>query len=114
MSLNSCHMVLLLIACIGAPGAHAQTTTPEPNTILSLGTGWGSDVFSIHVNRPIVNLANCPVADGYMSEAPHQEGHKTHHAAALMAFANGQQLHVTVSNSVCVHGQPAVIGLQVV
>jgi hypothetical protein len=48
-----------------------------------------------------------------MSEAPHN-GHKTHYAAALMAFATGRQLFVTVSNTVCVHGRPAIIGLQVI
>lgn len=106
-------LALLLIVAMSALAARAQTTTPEPNTILRLGTGWGSDVFSIQVNRPIVNPANCPVADGYMSEAPHN-GYKTHYAAVLMAFATGRQLNVTVSNTVCVHGRPTIIGLQVV
>ena len=109
------NLALLLIGAMCAMGtmAHAQTTTAEPNTILRLRTGWHSDVFSITVNRPIVNPANCSTADGYMSEAPHN-GHKTHYAAALMAFATGRQLFVTVSNTVCVHGRPAIIGLQVI
>jgi hypothetical protein len=31
-----------------------------------------------------------------------------------MAFATGRQLLVTVSNTVCVHDRPAIIGLQVI
>jgi hypothetical protein len=109
------NLALLLVGVMSTmgTGAHAQTTTAEPNTILRLGTGWNSDAFGIQVNRPIVNPANCSVADGYMSEAPHN-GHKAHYAAALMAFATGRQLYVTVSNTICVHGRPAIIGLQVV
>ena len=106
-------LALLLIVAMSALGAHAQSTTPEPNTILRLGTGWGIDAFHIQVNRPIVNPANCQSADGYMSESPHN-GFKTHYAAALMAFAMGRQLTVTVSNTACVHGRPSIIGLQVV
>jgi hypothetical protein len=105
--------VVFFLGLIGLAGAAAaQTTTPDLNTIVRLGTGWGSDVVGVNVNRPIVNPAGCSTPDGYMSESPHL-GHKTHYAALLMAFATGRQVQITVSNAACVHGRPAIIGVSV-
>jgi hypothetical protein len=92
--------------------ASAQTTIPELQTIVRLNTGWGSDVFGVSVNRPIVNPAGCSTPDGYNSESPHL-GHRTHYAALLMAFATGRQVQITVSNTACVHGRPAIMGVSV-
>ena len=104
---------LVVVGLMGvAVSAMAQTTTPDLNTIVKLGTGWGSDVVGVNVNRPIVNPAGCSTPDGYMSESPHL-GYKTHYAAPLMAFATGRQVQITVSNAACVHGRPAIIGVSV-
>ena len=99
-------------ACALSGAAIAQTTTPDLNTIVKLGSGWNSDVFGINVNRPIINPAGCSTPDGYMSESPNL-GFKTHYAAVLMAFATGRQVQITVSNTVCVHGRPAIVGVLV-
>ncbi len=105
--------ILLPCAAMGLmPAAQAQTTTPDLNTIVQFGSGWGADVFSINVNRPIVNPAACSTPDSYMSESPHA-GFKTHLAVLLMAYATGRQVKVTVSNTVCVHSRPAIIGVTV-
>jgi hypothetical protein len=95
-----------------AAASSAQTTTPDLNTIVKLGTGWGADIVGVSVNRPIINPAGCGTPDGYMSESPHL-GYKAHYAALLMAFATGRQVQITVSNTVCVHGRPAIIGVSV-
>lgn len=90
----------------------AQTSSPGWVTIVNVGTGWATDAFMIRVDKPVINPANCNTTDGYVSDS-NNGGHKTHYAAALMAFSLGKQVQVTVHNSQCVHGRPLIIGLMV-
>ena len=93
--------------------AQAQSTTPVANTILQIATGWNSDGFSLTTDQPRVNPLNCPNTDLYSSDAANP-GHKTHYAAALLAFATGRRISLAISQSRCAdNGRPLIIGLAV-
>lgn len=93
--------------------ANAQTYV-GPTAITRIRTGWNSDQFVIETgNLAIVNPANCPNPNGYMSSMS-ESGYKTHYAATLMAFGMNKPIEIIVSNTECVaNSNPKIMGIYV-
>jgi hypothetical protein len=79
-------------------------------TITLLRTGWNADSFAIVLEGPIVNPANCPTPDGYISHSS-LPGYNTYYAAALTAYVAKQSVGVTIHNTECFAGRPKLIGI---
>lgn len=92
-----------------ASAAHAQTPTARV-TATGVRTGWNADSFAIMTNPPIVNPANCPTPDGYISHSTHP-GYKTYLSAALTAISGNIPIVVTVNNTECFAGRPVILGV---
>lgn len=104
--------LILALALSIAGSASAQTSTGSVTTTM-VRTGWNSDQFALVTAEPIVNPANCAAADGYVSEST-KPGYQTYLSAALMAFAVGNTVQVTVDNATCSSsGRPLLIGINV-
>ena len=101
--------------CIVALGtfqtAFAQTTG-NVGSIISVSGGWSADIFSVTVTNVVPNPAGCAYSDGYAMSNSYP-GYNTIYAAILTAFSTGSQVAVTVSNTVCIAGRPAIIGISV-
>lgn len=81
--------------------------------ITMIRTGWNSEQFGIVTVAPIVNPANCPTADGYVTDST-QPGYHTYYAAALLAFAERATVILVVAEQGCVSSRPKLIGLNIV
>jgi hypothetical protein len=101
-------VVALALVGIASPSL-SQTMTPC--SISGVRTGWNADSFAVTTVEPIVNPANCPTPDGYISEKS-LPGYNTYYAAALTAFiASSPSVVVTVHNTQCFSGRPKLIGI---
>ena len=98
--------LMSLIACT----APALSQTSLNGTITMIRTGWNVDDFAIVTAESIVNPANCPTADGYLSMHT-LPGYSTYYAAALTAYSLNNPVVITVHNSQCAAGRPMLIGI---
>lgn len=103
--------VLLCAAGSIASVASAQTST-STFSIVSISTGWGADIFAIQASIAVINPANCPLTDLYISGGSNA-GYKTHYAAALMAFASNRQISLVLDNNNCEQSRPRIISVRV-
>ena len=99
----------LLLALSAANAAMAQQSTGIVTTTM-VRTGWDLDSFAVVTSAPIVNPANCPSADGYISEKS-MPGYQTYLAASLAAFSLNAPVDITVHKSKCFAGRPVMIGI---
>ena len=100
--------VLLALLTLSAT-ASAQTMTGAVN-ISMVRTGWNADSFAVVTAAPVINPANCPTPDGYISDKS-MPGYDTYLAAALVAFSMNTPIIVTVHDSKCFAGRPVLIGI---
>jgi hypothetical protein len=101
-------IVAIILAGIASP-CLGQTMTGS--TINGVRTGWNADSFAVTTVEPIVNPANCPTPDGYISDKS-LPGYTTYYAAALTALMTASPLVVvTVHNTECFGGRPKLIGI---
>lgn len=105
-------LLSFFLAVLGAPQAIAQTMTSTPTAITRIGTGWNNEAFSVYINQPLINPANCPDTDEYGADTT-IPGYNTHYAAALTAFATGKLVTFVISNTACSQGRPMIVGLYV-
>jgi hypothetical protein len=102
-------LVIALVMLGAASPALAQTMIAS--TINGVRTGWNADSFAVTTIEPVVNPANCPTPDGYISDKS-LPGYTTYYAAALTALiASSPSIVVTVHNSQCFSGRPQLIGI---
>lgn len=100
-------IALTLVGTV-SPGL-AQTSFVS--TVNGLRTGWNADTFAITTIEPVVNPANCPNPDGYISDKS-LPGYTTYYAAALTALiASSASVVVSVHNTECFAGRPKLIGI---
>jgi hypothetical protein len=101
---------LIAMALVGiASPALAQTVVNT--SIQSIRTGWNAELFAIVTADPIVNPANCPTPDGYISEISNP-GYNTYYTAAIAAYMGGRSVTVAVDNAHCgAAGRPKLIGI---
>ncbi|WP_454830404.1 hypothetical protein [Pseudoxanthomonas wuyuanensis] len=81
-------------------------------TIKRIRTGWAADIFAIETSEAVINPADCPTPDGYISNSNHP-GYNTYYAITLMAFSSGKPVNVIVSDTECSSGRPKIIGVYV-
>ncbi|HVO01052.1 MAG TPA: hypothetical protein VMT54_02570 [Candidatus Cybelea sp.] len=106
-----------LTLCL-ALGFAAGLTMPSParaesyasGNVNVLRTGWNADSFGIVLDTPVQNPGNCPIADGYVSEAG-QPGYDTYYDAALAAYRLGTPITVVIDPGGCVMGRPKIMGI---
>jgi hypothetical protein len=118
-------LLLLAIAVIGiaTPAVPQEDRRYEVritnwHRILELRTGWNADSFAIVVSEDMMgrgqwfNPSYCSHADGFVAEksAP---GYETYYEAALMAYANHQEVQIAVSPFDCALDRPRLIGINV-
>jgi hypothetical protein len=107
----------IVLILFSAP-AICQTTGHRQITMLR--TGWNGDYFAVVTNEDslhpdqLMNPANCPVKDGYVSVST-SPGYSTYYAAALTAYSLGQSADITVDNTPgsCALGRPTLIGINI-
>ena len=105
-------LFIAALALFAASGATAQTMT-GPVTTTMVRTGWNADSFAVVTAAPIVNPANCPTADGYISDKS-LPGYQTYLAASLAAFSLNTPVVITIYNSQCFAQRPVMIGINLV
>lgn len=101
--------IVALIVTIVAGSAVGQTSTGLVD-ITALRTGWNSDAIGVVTAQPIINPANCPTADGYVSTNA-RPGYQTFLATSLTAFALSTPVVITVYDTQCDGGRPVLIGI---
>lgn len=102
------HVVLILLG-ITSP-AFSQTMTPL-SVLEELRTGWNANSFAVVAGDRILNPANCPIPDGYITDIS-QPGYRTHFPVALVAY--NRPVRVAVHDSECgFAGRPKLIGIEV-
>jgi len=117
-------LCLTLCIAIWAPVATGDDLIkPEQNIlkpviiqtqITEITTGWNAEQFGIVTVAPIVGGLMCAKDhDAYATDHDHP-GYQTYYAAALLAFAERATVIVVVSNTECVAGRAALIGLNIV
>jgi hypothetical protein len=100
--------VALALCGIASP---AFSELPVEVKINGIRTGWNADSFAIEPEGTVVNPANCPFPDGYLSEKS-LPGYDTYYTAALNAFMfPPKSVHVIVDNVRCFFGRPVLVGL---
>lgn len=106
------HIVALTLVGFAAP-AFSQTATV--GSITMLRTGWNADSFAVALTAPIVNPANCPTPDGYLSISS-QPGYNTYYAAALTAYSLNLRVMVVIDNTPgqCLFSRPKLIGINLI
>ena len=99
-------LALVLIGC----SAPAFSQTMSTATITMIRTGWNVDSFALVTAEPVLNPANCPTPDGYLSASTHP-GYSTYYAAALTAYSLSQPVVVIIHNTQCALSRPLLIGI---
>ena len=110
MSLTARLLSVLMVAfavCLSAP---AQSQVQVFGTVKLVRTGWNTDSFGVVISGPLTNPANCPIVDGYLSEAV-QPGYETYLNAALAAYKTGGIVTLVIATSGGVQGRPKLIGI---
>ena len=104
-------LLLIALALLGLSSS-AFSQTSSAGNITQVRTGWDVDSFAVATDGPIVNPANCPAPDSYIS-AIDFAGYRTHYNAVLTAFAADVPITVTVhnGNGQCFMGRPRIIGI---
>lgn len=101
--------ILVLALTVTAVPAFAQSATT--GLLHLVRTGWNADSFALVLAQPtILNPANCPVPDGYLTDKA-QPGYQTYYQAALAAYQINRAVTVTVDNAKCDFGRPRLIGI---
>jgi hypothetical protein len=110
-------LLAIVLTLCSAP-AFCQTTGHRQITMIR--TGWNGDYFAVvtaedseHPDQ-LMNPANCPVKDGYVSTST-SPGYSTYYAAALTAYSLGQSADITVADTLgsCALGRPMLIGINI-
>ena len=101
---------LYLAALLTAVCSPLYAQTMAAANVTMIRTGWNADSFAVVTAEPVTNPANCPTADGYISDKSFA-GYSTYYAAALTAFVARRRIIVTVHNSECFAGRPKLIGI---
>jgi hypothetical protein len=108
--MRALYIASALIAITSPVFAQTMTVT----SISGVRTGWNFDSFAVETKEPIVNPANCPTPDGYISDI-NLPGYNTYYAAALTAFSTSPTVVVTVHDTECgPAGRPKLIGINLV
>jgi hypothetical protein len=108
-SLRGVGFILLALSCAPAFSEPRQVLT----TIKEIRTGWNTEQFAVVTREPqMVNPANCPTPDGYISDSS-QPGYQTYYAAAITAFVERAQVVVVIAEQGCIAGRPKLIGINV-
>lgn len=104
--------LLAAAAALVASDAAAQSATDAD--IRLIRTGWNDDAFAIETQQPILNPANCPTPNGYISFMS-LPGYRTFYAAALTAYVAKRPVTIVVHDSECVSGTwPKLIGINLI
>jgi hypothetical protein len=109
-------LAVVLILC--STPAFCQTTGHRQITMIR--TGWNGDYFAVVTaedsEQPdqLMNPANCPAKDGYVSTSA-SPGYSTYYAAALIAYSLGQSADIIVDDTKgsCALGRPMLIGINI-
>ena len=103
-------LVALATLVLSVLPVSAQTAVNSVS-ISKIRTGWNADNFALETKAtPVVNPANCPVTDGYMSIGT-SAGYKTFLTASLTAFSSEKKVTIVVSDTECVSSRPKIWGI---
>jgi hypothetical protein len=111
-------ILLAIVLTLWSAPAFCQTAGNRQITMIR--TGWNGDYFALvtaedseHPDQ-LMNPANCPEKDGYVSTST-SPGYSTYYAAALTAYSLGQSAEIIVDNTNghCALGRPMLIGINI-
>ena len=109
---NFMRLLYLGLILAGLPSSACSGPAQLLTTIKEIRTGWDAEMFAIVTNEPIANPANCPTADGYVTDSK-QPGYNTYYVAAITAFVERAKIVVVVAEKGCIAGRPKLIGINV-
>jgi hypothetical protein len=103
-------LLLIALALLGLSSSAFSQTPTAAGTITLIRTGLDAESFAVVIDAPIINPANCPAPDSYIS-AINFRGYRTHYDAVLTAFATDLPITVVVHNTQCHTNRPRIIGI---